>query len=269
MTTIAVFNQKGGVGKTTTAFNLAGAFHRREHQVALVDLDPQAHLTSIHKHLGLDQNKHLFQFYHADVPLATLMQPVRAGMQLLAANAELMKVDSHFGRGPTILNKLSHGLQAMLEQVPQTDVFIDCCPYIGVISLNAIFASDLVVIPVSSDYFSTHSAVKVEKALRALEPVIKRRIPRCYLLTRADRRKKMTMEVEQEMRRQFGAEVLETKISENIALAESPRLGKNVFDYDKSSPGAHNYMALYDELQGIIRQLPVAKDGVRPSVATA
>ncbi len=256
MTRIAIFNQKGGVGKTTTTLNLAGAFHRQQHQVALLDFDPQAHLTGIHKHVGLDHHKHLFHFYQSDVPLAQLMQPVRAEMMLLSANAELMKVDSHFGRGPNILKKLNQGLTALTETHPGMDVFIDCCPYIGVISLNAVFASDLIIIPVSSDYFSINSAVKVEKALRALEPVLKRRIERRYLLTRADKRKKMTVEVEQEMRRLFGSEVLVTKISENIALAESPRIGKNVFDYDAGSPGARDYMALYFELQDVSKQLP-------------
>ena len=255
MTIISIFNQKGGVGKTTTALNLAGAYHKQQHQVALMDMDPQAHLSDIHKHIGLDHHKQLFQFYQGNVSLGQLMQPIRADMMLLAASAELVKVDSHFGRGPTILRKLSQGLEELSHQHPHLDVVMDCCPFIGVISLNAVFASDLVIVPVSSDYFSINSAVKVDKALNALEPVLKRRINRRYLLTRADRRKKMTYEVEMEMRRLFGSEVLTTKIAENISLAESPRVGKNVFEFAASSNGARDYMALYFELQDVFKQV--------------
>lgn len=255
MTKIAIFNQKGGVGKTTTTLNLAGAFHQQGHQVAMLDLDPQAHLSAIFTQRSLDASKHLFQFYQSEVPLTQLLQPVQPGLMLLAANAELMKVDSHFGRGPNILKKLGQGLQALDAAYPGLDTLIDCCPYIGVISLNAVFASDLMIVPVSSDYFSINSAVKVEKALRALEPVVKKRIQRRYLLTRADRRKKMTQEVESEMRQLFGQEVLETRISENIALAASPRHGQTVFEYARQSPGARDYLALYDELQGVIGQI--------------
>ncbi len=253
MTKIAIFNQKGGVGKTTTALNLAGAMHAQGRKLAMLDLDPQAHLTSIHKHIGLDVQKHLFQFYQSEVPLSALLQPVRADLYLLAATAEMVKIDSNFGRGPTILKKLSQGLQQLSEQLPGLDVVIDCCPYIGVMSLNAIFASDLIIVPVSSDYFSVNSAVKVDKALRALEPVVKRRIQRRYLLTRADRRKKMTMEAETELRRLFAGEVLNTRISENIALAESPRVGKHVFDFAPSSPGARDYGDLAIEVQQVLQ----------------
>lgn len=249
MIKIGIFNQKGGVGKTTTALNLAGAFYAQQHAVTMLDLDPQGHLTGIFKRHALDPNKHLYQFYQADIPLVQLLQTLQPNMHLLAANAELMKVDSYFGRGPNILKKLSQGLASLAVETPDTALIVDCCPYIGVISLNAIFACDLMIVPVASDYFSVGSAIKVERALRALEPVLKRRVERRYLLTRADKRKKMTSEVERELRALFGDEVLETKISENIALAESPRLGKNVFEYDKSSPGARDYAQLLMELK--------------------
>lgn len=255
MIKIGIFNQKGGVGKTTTALNLAGAFHAKQQSVTMLDLDPQGHLTGIFNRLALDPNKHLYQFYQSDIPLAELLQPLQANMRLLTANAELIKVDSYFGRGPNILKKLNQGLTHLAQDAPSDALLIDCCPYIGVISLNAIFASDLIIVPVSSDYFSVGSAVKVDRALRALEPVLKRRVARRYLLTRADKRKKMTQELELELRGLFGDEVLETKISENIALAESPRVGKNVFEYDKSSPGARDYAQLLLELQSILPTL--------------
>jgi chromosome partitioning protein len=175
---------------------------------------------------------------------------------LIPANSELMKVDSQFGRGPATLSRLGQGLQVLEAAQPALEVFMDCCPCVGVISLSAVFASDLVLVPVSTDYLSINSAVKMDKALNALQPVLKRKIQRRYLLTRADKRKAMTTEVEQEMRRLFGSEVLISKIYEHAALAESARMGQHVFEYDADSAAAQDYMALYYELQDVIKQLP-------------
>lgn len=259
MLKIAIFNQKAGVGSTTTALNLAAASQRKKRQVALLDMDPQARLTEIYKHTGLDVQQHLFKFYQDATPLDALCQPLRNGLQLIAASAELMKVDSQFGRGPATLNKLRQGLATLAAAQPSLQVLMDCCPYLGVISLSAVFASDLVLIPVSTDYLSIHSAVKMDKALNALQPVLKQKIQRRYLLTRADKRKAMTAEVEQEMRRLFGNEVLISKIYEHAALTESARMGQHVFEYDADSPAAQDYMALFYELQDVIKQLPRAE----------
>lgn len=251
MTKIAIFNQKGGVGKTTSSLNLAGAYHQHGNEVALIDLDPQAHLTFIYNAKLVNKEKSLFQFYQTEASLSSLFSPVQERLSLIAASAELVKVDSAYGRGPNILRKLGNGLATMKTEHPSLVTVMDCCPYIGVISLSAIFTCDVLIVPVASDYFSINSAVKVAKALQAVEPVLKRRVERRYLLTRADRRKKMTTEVELELRRIFGDEVLETKISENIALGESPQVGKNVFEYEPNSVGARDYMALYQELQAL------------------
>jgi chromosome partitioning protein len=258
MLKIAIYNHKADVGSTTTTLNLAAAWQRQRQQVLLLDMDPQARLTETFKHIGLDMQKHLFRFYQADTPLADLIQPLRNGLQLIAANKELMNLDSQFGRGPATLQRLAAGMTQLHKTHAGYAVFMDCFPGIGVIPLSAVFASDLVLVPVSADYLSIHSAVKMDKALNALEPVLKRRVQRRYLLTRADKRKEMTAEVEQEMRRLFGSEVLVTRISEHAALAECGRMGQHVFEYDASSPGARDYLALYFELQDVIRQLPRA-----------
>ncbi|MGP1716239.1 MAG: ParA family protein [Methylophilus sp.] len=258
MLKIAIFNHKADVGSTTTTLNLAAAWQRQRQQVLLLDMDPQARLTETYKHVGLDMQKHLFRFYQSATPLADLIQPLRNGLQLIATNNELMHLDSQFGRGPATLKRLGEGLAQLGETHAGYHVLIDCFSGIGVISLSAVFASDLVLVPVSTDYLSIHSAVKVDKALNALEPVLKRRVQRRYVLTRADKRKEMTAEVEQEMRRLFGDEVLLTKISEHAALAESGRMGQHVFEYDATSPGARDYLALYFELQDVIKHLPRA-----------
>ncbi|MCE9571097.1 MAG: ParA family protein [Rhodocyclales bacterium] len=246
---MAVFNQKGGVGKTTTALNLAAALGRNSAPTLMVDLDPQAHLTAIHgKALGEAHNS-VFALYQDNRPLEELAVIWDGVGRLIPAHAELIKVDSIFGKGPAILNRLSAGLQALELAGGEATTLIDCCPFLGVLSLNAIFAADRILVPVSSDYLSLRGALQIEHTLKALEPVLKRRIERRYLLTRFDRRRKMSFDIQVRLSAQFGAELCETVISENVALAEAPALSRDIFAHNPGSRGAHDYLALMAELQ--------------------
>ncbi len=258
MLKIALFNQKAGVGTTTTTLNLAAAYHRKQRPVIMLDMDPQSRLTEVFRHTGIDPQQALIRHYRDGVPLAELLQPLRNGMQLIPAHAELMQLDTAFGRGPDTLRRLSVALQAAAFQHSRGVVLMDCCPVLGVIALSAVVASDLVLIPVSCDYLSINSAVKMDKALNALTPVLKRPVPRRYLLTRADKRKAMTSEVEQEMRRLFGNEVLLSKLYEQASLAESLRMGQHIFEHEADGAAAQDVMALYYELQDVVKQLPGA-----------
>lgn len=258
MLKIALFNQKAGVGTTTTTLNLAAAFQRKQRPVVMLDMDPQSRLTEVFRHTGIDPQQHLVRHYREGTPLADLLQPLRNGMQLLPAHAELMQLDTAFGRGPDTLLKLRQGLHGPALSHSRGVVLMDCCPVLGVIALSAVVASDVVLIPVSCDYLSINSAVKMDKALNALTPVLKRSVPRRYLLTRADKRKAMTAEVEQEMRRLFGTEVLLSKLYEHAALAESLRMGQHIFENEPDGAAAQDIMALYYELQDVVKQLPSA-----------
>lgn len=248
MTRFAVFNQKGGVGKTTTVLNLSAALARRSDGPLLIDMDPQGHLTQIHSDPTDSASKSLFGFYQEGKPLNQLELPWENIGSLIPSHRELIKVDSIFGRGPAILNRLKQGLEALEKDVPQRHTFIDCCPYLGVLSLSAIFASDLVLIPIASDFLSLQGAQKVEKTLQALEPVVKRRINRRYIMTCYDRRRGMTFEVHAQAKSRFGEELCEVVISENVAVAESPQFKQDVFRYSSASTGAQDYNALLDEL---------------------
>ncbi|MFZ2267180.1 MAG: ParA family protein [Azonexus sp.] len=246
---IAIFNQKGGVGKTTTALNLGAALNRAGTPPLLIDLDPQGHLSSIHGKAPVEASRSLFAFYQDTRPLSELELEWSNIGQLIPAHQQLIKVDSIFGKGPAILNKLRSGLEILENEKPARTTLIDCCPYIGVLALNAIFACDRLLIPVSTDYLSLQAAEHITRTLQVLEPVLKRKVERRYLLTRFDRRRRMSDDVRNKLRERYGNEVCDTVISENVAVAESPSLNRDVFRHNASSNGAHDYRSLLDELQ--------------------
>lgn len=246
---IAVFNQKGGVGKTTTALNLAAAVSRNGGQPLLLDLDPQCHLSGVFGAPPQDSQKSLFAFYQDLKTLDQLELEWNGLGSLIPSHQQLIKVDSIFGKGPAILNKLRVGLDALDERQPGRILFMDCCPYVGVLSLNALFACDHLLIPVSTDYLSLKAAEQMTRTLEILEPVLKHRISRRYVLTRFDRRRRMSQDVRDRLTALYGMEVCETAISENVSVAESPSLQRDVFAHSESSSGARDYRALYEELR--------------------
>jgi len=245
-TRLAVFNQKGGVGKTTTVLNLGAALARRGLVPLLVDLDPQAHLSSILHPVGSGAES-MFAFYSESRPLADLMHTVSFGGQILPAHPELLKVDTLFGKGPDILGLLRDGLNTVLAGTSRP-VLIDCCPMLGVLSLSSIFASGRVLIPISTDYLALKGALQLENTLRALEHVLKKRVERRYLLTRFDTRRRMSHDIAARLTERFGAELCQTRIGESVGLAESPSLGRDIFSHAPQSRGANDYERLLEEL---------------------
>ena len=248
MTIITVFNQKGGVGKTTTAHNVAAALIRTGRVAYGIDLDPQAHLSSITGITALSGKDTILSMFQHNRPLRELVQDSSSGIKIIPSHTELSKVDALYGKGYNVVNRLNTSLQLESFGKKDTPVIIDCNPIIGVLSLNAIFACNGMLIPISADHLSTKGAIQIAKALDALEKVLKRRILRRYLLTRFDGRRRMAWDVLRLVEEHFGAEVCRTRIAENVSLAESPALNKTVFEHAPTSKGALDYDELVKEL---------------------
>lgn len=246
-TRLAIFNQKGGVGKTTTVLNLGAALARRGLAPLLVDLDAQAHLTSTLSP-ACSSGQSIFAFYSAGTPLAALARRVGFGADLLPAHSELLKVDTLFGKGPDVLLRLKEGLDRSWNGGPPRPVLIDCCPLLGVLALSGVFASERVLVPISADFLAVKGALALERTLGALEHVLKRRVERRYVLTRFDARRRMSHDIAAQLAERFGEELCRTRIAENVAIAESPAHGKDVYSHAPGSRGAKDYESLLEEL---------------------
>jgi len=249
MTILAVFNQKGGVGKTTTALNLLAAIAQRGRRPIGVDLDPQGHLSHVFGTQPRAADDTMYGFFVRQRPIADIAHVSASGVLMCPAHMELSKLDALLGKGVNVVTRLRQALRA--PDAMDGPVVIDCCPLLNVLSLNAIFACDLLLVPVSADYLAVQGAKEVERALNALEPVFRQRLPRRYVITRFDMRRRMSAEVVQEMARSFRPEeVCITRIRENVKLAESPAAGLDVFRHAPDSRGARDYEELADELVG-------------------
>ncbi|OIQ80752.1 chromosome-partitioning ATPase Soj [mine drainage metagenome] len=250
MSVIAVFNQKGGVGKTTTSLNLIAALARRGKFPLGIDLDPQAHLTLASGMRNLASTDTVYAFYSSQKPLSQIMRELPSGAHLIPAHMELFKIDSLYGRNPNITSVLKNGLSQELLPDEMIPVVIDCSPMLGVLSLNAVFAAQRLLIPVSADYLSLQGVNRLDAALRVLEKPLGKRIERRIVITRFDSRRRLSYDIFDQLREHYGSDLCETRISEAVSLAESPVHGQDVFSYAPHSQGAKDYNALAEELLG-------------------
>lgn len=252
MPVIAVFNHKGGVGKTTTTLNLAAGLKRAGSDALAIDLDAQASLTLSCGLKGVPSERSISSFFRDSVPLQNLEADSPIGLKVIPAHVDLSKVDSLNGANREITVKLTRGLKARREHQPEgqsrANVLIDCCPSLGVLSLNAVLAADRVLMPVSADPLSMDGVERLDLALNALETKLNRRIVRRVLLTRFDGRRRLSYEILERLQARFGDRLCRTRIVENVSIAESPGKGLDIFSYAPGSTGARDYRMLTNEL---------------------
>jgi len=248
MSVVAVFNQKGGVGKTTTSLNLLAALAQRGKFPLGIDLDPQSHLTLACGIKSLPSSETIYAFYSENKPLSHIMRELPNGAHILPAHMELFKIDSLYGRNPNITSQLKRGLNQELLPDEMIPVIIDCSPMLGVLSLNAVFAAQRLLIPVSADYLSMQGVNRLDAALKVLEKPLGKRIDRRIVVTRFDSRRRLSYDIFDKLREHYGKDLCETRIAETVSLAESPAHGRDVFTFAPHSQGAKDYNALVEEL---------------------
>lgn len=245
---IAIINQKGGVGKSTTAINLSAALGEMGKQVLLIDLDPQGNSSS---GLGVEKNRVSRCIYDAllnDIPLTDIIIPdVSKGLDVVPATINLAGAEVELVSEMARENRLKDAIGPMRGRYDY--VFIDCPPSLGLLTINALVAADKLLIPIQCEFYALEG---VTKLLDSMKRVKSRLNPSLdiygVLLTMSDNRTTLSRQVSDEVRRFFGKIVFETSIPRTVKLSEAPSFGQPITQYDPTGKGAQSYIDLAKEV---------------------
>lgn len=250
MEIIAIANQKGGVGKTTTTVNLAAALHLiARKKVLLIDLDSQGNATTS---LGLDKND--LQYTIADVllddlPLTEVIVPTQSGVDVIGANRDLAGIDVSLAgvdNAPFLLKNAIDN--AKLQGLDYDYIVMDCAPSLSMLTVNAFAATQGVIIPMQCEYYALEGVADLIATIEKLTQLNPQLYIRGVVRTLFDNRNTLTQDVSTELEKHFGDLVYKTSIPRNVRLAEAPSFGQSIFTYEKSSKGAIAYHQLMNEV---------------------
>jgi len=245
---ISISNQKGGVGKTTSAINIAVGLAKRDKRVLVIDSDPQGNATT---GFGIDKYKLQKSMYHVlvedDFPLEKAILPTAEGVDIVPSNIQLSGAEITLFQMMSRELKLKDALSRMSKKYDY--IIIDCPPSLGLLTINAFAASTDVYVPVDCSYYALEGIVELTNTIDQVKRAINRNLAITgVFLTMYDSREKITKGTEDQTRAFFGDIVFKSVVRKNVKVKESPSAGQSVIGYEPSSNGATDYQALADEI---------------------
>ncbi|RRA95750.1 ParA family protein [Paenimyroides viscosum] len=245
---IAIANQKGGVGKTTTSVNLAASLGALEKKVLLIDADPQANATS---GLGIDVESVEAGTYqileHSVLPKDAAIECSAPNVDIIPAHIDLVAIEIELVDKENREYMLKQALASIKDKYDY--IIIDCAPSLGLLTLNALTAADSVVIPIQCEYFALEGLGKLLNTIKSVQKIHNPNLDiEGLLLTMYDSRLRLSNQVVDEVQKHFNDMVFETVIQRNVKLSEAPSFGESIINYDAASKGASNYLSLAQEI---------------------